>query len=382
MSDLSDQLKNIEAEALKGCPELRSLEDVKLYRARFLGKNGLVTALLKTLSTLTPEERPVAGKKINDLKEVALKKIEEMEESLKKSQLSSSLGQRIDVTLTGRSFYDVGKLHPVMQVLDSVEEIFTGLNFSISEGPEIETDYFNFEALNIPKDHPARDMQDTFYVKDVIPAVLSGDPVNAGDSRSLPDTCRDKFRGNDKQELLLRTHTSPVQIHVMKKFKPPIRMIFPGAVYRKDTDITHSPMFHQVEGLMIDEWGKVRMSDLKGVLTEFVHRLFGSEIKVRFRPSFFSFTEPSAELDIQCVICGGKKEAGGEPCRVCKRSGWLEVLGCGMVDPNVFKAVGYDPKKVSGFAFGMGVERLAMLKYGISDIRLFFENDLRFLRQF
>jgi len=260
-------------------------------------------------------------------------------------------------------------------VMDRIEEIFTGLNFSILEGPEIETDYFNFEALNIPKDHPARDMQDTFYVNPPSP------PFTKGGISESPPFAKGGQGGFDR-DLLLRTHTSPVQIHVMKRFKPPIRMIFPGAVYRKDADITHSPMFHQVEGLMVDEWGRVKMSDLKGVLTEFVHQMFGPKLPVRFRPSFFSFTEPSAELDIQCVICGGKKEVNGEPCRVCKASGWLEVLGCGMVDPNVFKAVGYDPSRVSGFAFGMGVERLAMLKFGISDIRLFFENDLRFLRQF
>lgn len=358
MSQFLEQLSRIEAEAGSLLANVKSIEDLKVCKARLVGKSGLLTDIFKVMGTLTADERPSAGKKINDLKETILGKIAATESGLKGSQVAEILQTKVDVTLPGRVVSLPARPHPVTQILDRIEEIFTGLGFSIYGGPEIETDYYNFEALNVPADHPARDMQDTFYV---------AEKSEVGSQKS--------------EELLLRTHTSPVQIHVMEKFKPPIRMIFPGAVYRRDADITHSPMFHQVEGLMIGD--DITMADLKGVLTEFVHEMFGKGTGVRFRPSFFPFTEPSAEIDIQCVMCGGKKVvANNEPCRVCKQTGWMEILGSGMVDPNVFKAVGLDPKKVQGFAFGMGVERIAMLKFGISDIRLFFENDLRFLGQF
>ncbi|HRZ87260.1 MAG TPA: phenylalanine--tRNA ligase subunit alpha, partial [bacterium] len=248
--------------------------------------------------------------------------------------------ESVDVTLSGRRTV-LGKRHPLNRVMEEVLGVFTRMGFAVREGPEIETEYYNFEALNIPKLHPARDMQDTFYVKD---------------------------------DLLLRTHTSPVQIRVMESMRPPLRVVAPGKVYRRDADVTHSPMFHQVEGFMVDE--HITFADLKGVLTVFCRAMFGAETKVRFRPSFFPFTEPSAEVDISCVICSGKG------CRVCKSTGWLEILGSGMIHPEVFRHVKYDSEKYSGFAFGMGIERIAMLKYGVNDIRLFFENDVRFLEQF
>ena len=252
----------------------------------------------------------------------------------------SLLRERIDVTLPGRAVRH-GRLHPVTQVREEICRIFAGLGFSVVEGPEVELDYYNFEALNIPKDHPARDMQDTFYVED---------------------------------NIVLRTHTSPVQVRIMEKTKPPVRILSPGRVYRRDSDISHTPMFHQIEGLLVDRG--ITFGDLKGVLTVFLKQMFGEETALRFRPSFFPFTEPSAEVDIRCVMCSGRG------CRVCGQSGWLEILGSGMVDPEVFKNVGYDPEEFTGFAFGLGLERIAMLKFGISDIRLFFENDLRFLEQF
>ncbi|PIR17150.1 MAG: phenylalanine--tRNA ligase subunit alpha [Deltaproteobacteria bacterium CG11_big_fil_rev_8_21_14_0_20_49_13] len=357
MLDLQSQISNIEAEVSAQVTGIKSDEDLKLARAKYVGKKGVVTGLMKFLGQLDASERPEAGKKINTLKSSIIRLLDEAEGALKSQFIAKALKEKVDITLPGRQVAPPGRPHPVTQVMREIEEVFTSLGFSIYEGSEIETDYYNFEALNVPKDHPARDMQDTFYI-----------------------SSKEEGRNKKEEELLLRTHTSPVQIHVMKKFKPPIRMIFPGAVYRKDADITHSPMFHQVEGLMVGD--NIRMSDLKGVLITFVHRIFGEGVGVRFRPSFFPFTEPSAEIDIECVICHGKKQVNGSPCRVCKQTGWMEILGCGMVDPNVFEAVGYDPKKVSGFAFGMGVERITMLKFGVSDIRLFFENDLRFLKQF
>ena len=360
MNDLLNQIASIEADADRELGKIKSGEDLKLFRARFIGKSGAVTKLLKMLGTLPPPERPAAGKKINELKDNVLNKISEAEGGLMSAEVGNVLQEKIDVTLPGRVSAWPGRTHPLNQTLKKIEDIFTGLGFSIYEGPEVETDYYNFQALNMPKDHPARDMQDTFYINPPSPPFSKGGKGGLG--------C----------DLLLRTHTSPVQIHVMEKLKPPVRMIFPGAVYRRDADVTHSPMFNQVEGLMVDKG--IRMSDLKGVLTEFVREMFGERLGVRFRPSFFPFTEPSAELDMQCVACGGKKSS--PPCRLCKDTGWMEILGCGMVDPNVFDAVGYNHKKVSGFAFGMGVERIAMLKLGISDIRMFYENDVRFLKQF
>jgi len=318
-----------------------TLEELENLRVEFIGRKGKVTELLKKIPTLPPEERKEFGKACNILKGEIEALIKEKERELKEKAKAERLKrERIDITLPGRA-REVGALHPVTKTLKEIVKIFTSMGFSIAEGPEIETDFYNFEALNIPKGHPAREMQDTFYISD---------------------------------EVVLRTHTSPVQIRVMEKSSPPIQIIAPGKVYRKDADVTHTPMFHQVEGLMVDE--KVSFADLKGVLELFLREIFGPETKVRFRPSYFPFTEPSAEVDIGCVICGG------EGCKVCKGTGWLEILGCGMVDPAVFKAVGINPDVYQGFAFGMGVERIAMLKYGIDDLRLFFENDVRFLRQF
>jgi len=338
---MKEKLLQIEKEALEALASARGREEITDIKTRFLGRKGELTSIMKRIGEVSPEERPEVGELANRVKGI----IEERVEGLLKGILEKEKGEAIkrealDVTLPGRRL-PMGRRHPLTQVMDEVVEIFLGLGFDVAEGPEIETDYYNFEALNIPKDHPARDMQDTFYIGD---------------------------------DLLLRTHTSPVQIRVMETRKPPLRVIAPGTVYRRDSDISHTPMFHQVEGLMVDE--RVTFGDLKGVLTVFLHLVFGENRAVRFRPSFFPFTEPSAEVDIQCVMCKGKG------CRVCKGSGWLEILGAGMVDPEVFKAVGYDPERVTGFAFGLGIERIAMLRFGIDDIRLFFENDVRFLRQF
>lgn len=310
-------------------------------KARYLGRKGEVSAFLKELASLPPDERRTAGEAINEVKGRLETEIDGRLDGIAGQERELALAkERLDVTLPGRPC-PTGRMHPVTQVMLEIEDLFRGLGFDIAEGPEIELDCYNFEKLNIPKDHPARDMQDTFYVT---------------------------------QDVLLRTHTSPVQIREMEKKPPPLRVIAPGTVYRRDSDVTHTPMFHQVEGFMVDKG--VTFANLKGVLTQFLRLLFGKDTAIRFRPSFFPFTEPSAEVDIRCVICKG---AG---CRVCKGSGWLEVLGAGMIHPEVFKAVGYDYEEWSGFAFGLGVERIAMLKFGIDDLRLFFENDLRFLRQF
>lgn len=348
--------------------KVQSEEEVRRVKAAYLGKQGHISLFLRTLGNLPVELRPMAGAQANELKnrveEDCRLLLEEMERRKKERQIQ---GEAVDITLPGRTM-EAGNVHPITRVMEEVEEIFRNIGFEVVEGPEIETDFYNFEALNIPKDHPARDMQDTFYIN-------VGAPLGAPPSRA-----------QQAAPLLLRTHMSPVQIHRMKKTKPPIRMIAPGAVYRRDSDISHTPMFHQVEGLVVGEG--VRFSDLKGTVSYFLQRLFGDDLRVRFRASYFPFTEPSAEVDIQCVICRGKGHLGGngksdarQSCRLCKESGWLEVMGCGMVHPAVFKNVGYDEKQ-SGFAFGMGIERLAMLKFGIPDIRLFFENDLRFLKQF
>jgi phenylalanyl-tRNA synthetase alpha chain len=316
-------------------------EDLQAIRTRFLGRKGLLTGLLRNIGHVPPDEKPQFGKRCNELKEELSARIDQILAGLASSKRDGILlRQKIDVTLPGRGVRH-GRLHPVTQVREEICGIFTGLGFSVVEGPEVELDYYNFEALNIPKNHPARDMQDTFYVED---------------------------------NIVLRTHTSPVQARVMEKTQPPVRIISPGRVYRRDSDISHTPMFHQMEGLLVDRG--VTFGDLKGVLTVFLKQVFGEQTALRFRPSYFPFTEPSAEVDIQCVICHGRG------CRVCGQSGWLEILGSGMVDPEVFKTVGYDPEEVTGFAFGLGLERIAMLKFGITDIRLFFENDLRFLEQF
>ena len=315
-----------------------SLNELKV---RFLGKKGELTSIMKGMRELSPEEKPLVGKIVNDIKEELENLFSVRQREIHHLVLDKKLREeKIDVTLPGRK-NPRGSKHPITHVTEEVNEIFSSLGFGVVEGPEIENDYYNFEALNIPKNHPARDMQDTFYVS---------------------------------EDIVLRTHTSPVQIRTMLQHKPPLKVIAPGTVYRRDSDLTHSPMFHQVEGFLVDH--KVTFGDLKGTLQTFLNRFFGKKIGVRFRPSFFPFTEPSAEVDIQCVICSGKG------CRVCKDTGWLEILGCGMIDPEVFRAVDYDSETFSGYAFGVGLERLSMLKNGISDLRLFFENDVRFLKQF
>lgn len=338
---MREQLEQLRRQALDAIAAATSEDALQEVRVRFLGRKGELTGLMKGLGALPPDERPVVGQLVNTVKDEVEASIEQALSTARSEATAKRLAsERIDVTLPGRGRRQ-GSKHPVTLVIEEVSEIFAGLGFSVAEGPEIEHDWYNFEALNFPPEHPARDMQDTFFVEN---------------------------------ELLLRTHTSPVQIRTMLKQKPPVRIIAPGTVYRCDSDATHSPMFHQVEGLMVDN--KVSFADLKGILTTFTNQLFGQKTGVRLRPSFFPFTEPSAEVDIACVICGGSG------CRVCKQTGWLEILGAGMVDPEVFRHVGYDPETISGFAFGMGVERIAMLKYGISDMRLLFENDVRFLRQF
>jgi len=327
--------------ALAEIARARSTSDLETVRVRVLGRSGELTGLLRSLGSIPASERPRVGQEANRAKGEVERLIAEKADGLKRAERSRALeAERLDLTLPGRR-PALGGLHPVTRVQDEIIEIFEGLGFSVAEGPEVETDYYNFSALNFPDDHPARDMQDTFHVG--------------------PDT-------------LLRTHTSPVQIRTMKSQRAPVRFIFPGKVYRRDADITHSPMFHQVEGLVVDR--NVTMADLKATLDLFARQMFGPRSRLRFRPSFFPFTEPSAEADVLCFLCGG------DGCRVCKDSGWLEILGSGMVHPNVLRNVGYDPEEVTGWAFGMGVDRVTMLKYGIDDIRLLFENDLRFLQQF
>ncbi len=335
--ELQDLMKRAEGE-IAAAPALHDLDQI---RVRYLGKKGVLTERLKGLGALPAAERPQAGEAINHVKQAVRRSLDARRAALERAALDARLAtEGIDVTLPGRG-QRPGGVHPITRTLERIERLFAGLGFEVAEGPEIEDDYHNFEALNIPPEHPARAMHDTFY-------------LDGG--------------------LLLRTHTSPVQVRVMERRQPPLRVIAPGRVYRCDSDLTHTPMFHQVEGLLVDE--SVRFTDLKGVIDEFLSRFFERDLAVRFRPSYFPFTEPSAEVDIECVICAG---AG---CRVCGQSGWLEILGCGMVHPEVFRKVGIDEERYTGFAFGMGVERLAMLRYSVNDLRLFFENDLRFLRQF
>jgi phenylalanyl-tRNA synthetase alpha chain len=334
------QLETWQHEVETALQSLNEAKSINQLRVRYLGKKGLITQALREVGKLSPAERPVLGKIANEVKDAIEELIAARLAAVQSQHLQKELRDRaIDVTLPGR-LPPRGYKHPLTQVLEDVEEIFHGLGFSVAEGPEVELDYYNFEALNIPRDHPARDMQDTFYVSD---------------------------------EVVLRTHTSPVQIRVMEKQRPPIRIICPGKVYRCDADVRHSPMFHQIEGLMVDR--HISLGDLKGVLEAFIQQFFGPSVKMRLRPSYFPFTEPSAEVDIQCIKCQGRG------CQLCG-SGWLEILGSGMVNPALYSFVGYDPEEFTGFAFGMGAERLAMLKYGIDDIRLFYENDLRFLQQF
>ncbi|MDI6736269.1 MAG: phenylalanine--tRNA ligase subunit alpha [bacterium] len=335
---MKEKLNSLMHEVQNEIEETISLEILENLRIKYLGrKEGIFTQLLKQMGNLPPQERPETGKLINEIKDKVTQLLEEKGTILKSRDV---IQEKIDITLPG-ILPELGNLHPLTKTLKEIVDIFVRLGFQVAEGPEIELSYYNFDALNIPSHHPARDMHDTFYVS---------------------------------KDVILRTHTSPVQIRVMERQKPPLRIIVPGRVYRRDADISHSPMFHQVEGLLVDE--QTTFSDLKGVLSTFIHLIFGSETNVRFRPSFFPFTEPSAEVDIACVLCAGKG------CGVCKYSGWLEILGAGMVDPEVFKMVNYDSTKYTGFAFGLGVERIAMLKYGINNIRLFFENDMRFLEQF
>lgn len=345
MTDTADnieqQLERLQQQAeaaIEAAPDAAAVESL---RVQYLGKKGLLTDQLKNLGQLPPEQRPRIGAVVNRAKEALQERL-----SARKSALEASARDRqieaeaIDVTLPGRGLRP-GGLHPITRTLQRLETLFTGMGFAVADGPEIEDDYHNFEALNIPPDHPARAMHDTFYF--------------------------DAHR-------LLRTHTSPVQIRYMQQRQPPLRIIAPGRVYRRDSDLTHTPMFHQIEGLMVDE--RVNFADLKGVLAEFLTRFFETSLKLRFRPSYFPFTEPSAEVDISCVNCAGRG------CRVCKNTGWLEVLGCGMVHPEVFRHVGIDSERWTGFAFGLGVERLTMLRYRVNDLRMFYENDLRFLQQF
>jgi phenylalanyl-tRNA synthetase alpha chain len=330
--------------ALDAC---RSDEDLERVRIAYLGRKGRLTEVMRGVGALAREERPAIGELANALKRRVEERIEALRQRWRAERRQRELaGVRLDVTLPGR-IPAYGRTHPLTATLEEAVAIFVSLGFSVYEGPHIEDEYHNFEALNIPSDHPARDMHDTFF-------------VDGGH--------------------ILRTHTSPVQIRVMENQEPPIAAIAPGAVFRHDDDVTHSPMFHQIEGFLVDR--AVTFGDLKGVLALFVQRMFGDDTRLRFRPSFFPFTEPSAEIDISCVICGGTRTSADAPCRVCKASGWLEILGAGMIHPAVVRAVGYDPEAVTGFAFGVGIERVAMLKYGINDIRLFFQNDLRFLRQF
>ncbi|WP_187646957.1 phenylalanine--tRNA ligase subunit alpha [Nitrosophilus labii] len=327
-------------EWIKKIAEALDLEELEKIRIAIFGKKGILAKEFAKLKTLSNEEKPKVAKELNEVKikfnELIAKKRDELEKKVLDEELKKD---EIDVSLFS-PYNNKGALHPVQDTLDRIIEYFVSMNFSIETGPLVEDDFHNFEALNLPKYHPARDMQDTFYFKD---------------------------------EKLLRTHTSPVQIRTMQKHKPPIRMISPGAVFRRDFDLTHTPMFHQVEGLLVDKKGEVSFANLKYILSDFLHHMFG-EVDIRYRPSFFPFTEPSAEVDISCIFCKGKG------CRVCSQTGWLEVLGCGMVDPNVFEAVGY--KEVSGYAFGLGVERFAMLIHKIPDLRSLFEGDLRLLEQF
>ncbi len=336
-----ESLDRIVAEALRIFSGITDPDELERAKARFLGKQGTLPELFKELRTLPPAERAKAGEQINNAKRELEEALNSRREWIRMQILDARLSEeKLDVTLPGRG-QGAGGLHPVTLTLERIEMLFLSAGFEVASGPEIETDFYNFTALNIPDNHPARAMHDTFYVDETH---------------------------------LLRTHTSPVQIRYMQEHRPPIKIIAPGRVYRCDSDVTHSPMFHQVEGLWVDE--DVSLASLKGLLSDFMQKFFERDLPTRFRPSFFPFTEPSAEMDIGCVQCGGTG------CRVCGDSGWLEVLGAGMVHPNVFRHVGVDSEKYVGFAFGLGVERLAMLRYGVNDLRLFFENDLRFLRQF
>lgn len=337
---MSERWNDILEEGKTAARQAASLAELEDIRVKYLGRKGVVTALLHGLKDMAPEERPAAGQAANRIKDELTRLLEEKTSELKQAGWSRTAGAVPDPTLPGRPA-ELGRLHILNRTLQEIEAIFAGMGFSVAEGPEVETDYYNFTAMNFPPDHPARDMHDTFFISD---------------------------------QVLLRTHTSPVQVRLMEKQKPPIRAIMPGKTFRCDDDATHSPMFHQVEGLMVNR--NISFADLKAVLTFFIRRMFGEKSVLRFRPSFFPFTEPSAEVDMSCVKCQGKG------CTLCKGTGWMEILGSGMVHPNVLKSGGVDPDQYTGFAFGMGVERVAMLKHGIDNMRYFFENDLRFLEQF
>jgi phenylalanyl-tRNA synthetase alpha chain len=336
---LDKNITEVKENFYKDIKSVSSLKDVEEIRIKYFSRNGLVSRLFEDLKDVVKEEKPILGKKLNVLRNEVSNYFEEVKDRISSAQ--SSKANELDLTLPGKE-YIVGSKHILTQTLDEIKSIFKGLGFSVANGPELESDYYNFESLNFPSDHPARDMQDTFFVS---------------------------------KDFLLRTHTTPVQIRIMEKQAPPVRAIMPGRVYRNEAVSARSYcMFHQVDGIYVDT--DVTFAELKGTLVSFAKQFYGSDLKYRFRPSFFPFTEPSAEMDITCYLCHGKG------CKICKNSGWLEILGCGMVDPNVFKYVDYDSEKYTGYAFGMGIERIALLKYGITDIRIFFDNDLRFLKQF
>ncbi len=339
MKEMLEKIKSEAAAAIEAAADLKALDDI---RVKYLGKKGEITAVLRGMGALSAEERPIVGALANTVREEIETLLGGKNEALAAKAMEEKMAaEKIDVTISNKR-KPQGKLHPLSQVLSEIKDIFIGMGFSIADGPDVELDYYNFEALNIPKNHPARDTQDTFYIND---------------------------------NVVLRTQTSPVQVRVMEKQKPPIRVIAPGRVYRSDAvDATHSPLFHQIEGLVVDKG--ITMGDLKGTLETFVKALYGEDAKVRFRPHHFPFTEPSAEVDVSCFVCGGKG------CRVCKGEGWIEILGAGMVHPKVLSGCGIDPEEYSGFAFGLGLERVAMRRYDIDDLRLFFENDLKFLKQF
>lgn len=337
MKEKVAQLKEQAQSSIESAASLQELEEI---RVSLLGKKGELTEISKGMKTLSPEERPVIGQLVNETREFISQILDEKNNQLKEKEKRARLEQEIlDITLPGEEV-ELGTTHPITETMNFMKDIFIEMGFDVADGPEIEKVEYNFDALNIPETHPSRDITDTFYISD---------------------------------NVVLRTQTSPVQVRYMLEHKPPFRMICPGKVYRPDYDVSHTPMFHQMEGLMIGE--NISFANLKGILTHFVKKVFG-ETEVKFRPHFFPFTEPSAEMDVQCAVCKGKG------CRVCKDSGWLEIMGCGMVDPEVLKAVGYDPNEVSGFAFGVGIERVTMLRHGIDDLRAFFENDIRFLKQF
>lgn len=339
---MKEKIKSIQENATKEINSSENLITLNDLRVKYLGKKGELTSILRGMGELTPEERPVIGAMVNEVRDNLEELIKKNERELKQQELDKKLEQeRIDVTMPSKR-QKIGSVHPITQVIEEVKEVFLGMGFEIADGPEVEKSFYNFDQLNTPSDHPARDLQDTFYIT---------------------------------EDIVLRTQTSPVQARVMEKQNPPIKIICPGAVYRSDpVDATHSPLFHQIEGLVVDK--HIAMSDLKGTLEMFAKRCLGENTKIRFRPHHFPFTEPSAEADVSCFVCGGKG------CRVCKQEGWIELLGCGMVHPNVLRNCGIDPQEYSGFAFGFGVERIAMAKFGIDDMRLLYENDVRFLKQF